>query len=155
MTRQFRFYLLVTLAAVLHVLPGCNAMPTTGNSIEGTPDGVAELLVVSSTGAIELQEGSFLKFVERDDEKLVMVDFWAPWCGPCRKLSPLLESLKAKWGDKLEVVKVDIDVNEAIALHLGIDAIPSVRIFSGGVQVGDFVGLMPQDEIEALLRSLK
>ena len=104
--------------------------------------------------AVKKQFTSFEEMLQGAEVPL-LVDFYAPWCGPCRKLAPLLESVKAKWGDKLEVVKVDIDVNEAIALHLGIDAIPSVRIFSGGVQVGDFVGLMPQDEIEALLRSLK
>ena len=85
----------------------------------------------------------------------VLVDFWAPWCGPCRKLSPALEATKKKWGDKLEIVKVNVDDNHAIARHLGVNGIPDVRIFSNGTQVGDFVGLMPQDEIDGLLRSLQ
>ena len=85
----------------------------------------------------------------------VLVDFWAPWCGPCRQLSPSLEAAKKKWGDKLDVVKVNVDDNQAIAQHLGVTAIPDVRIFSNGTQVGDFVGVRPQDEIDGLLRSLQ
>jgi thioredoxin len=155
MTRQFRSYLFFTLAAVLHVLPGCNSMPTTGKSIQGAPDGAVEVMMISSAGQIELQEAEFLKVVDRKDPKLVLVDFWAPWCGPCRQLTPIIEKIKNEWGDKLEVVRVNVDDNQAIAAHLQVNAIPDVRIYSGGVQVGDFVGLMPQDEIEALLRSLE
>ena len=97
----------------------------------------------------------FLEAVDRKDQRLVLIDFWAPWCGPCRQLSPALEATKKKWGDKLEVVKVNVDDNQAIARHLGVNAIPDVRIFSNGTQVGDFVGIMALDEIDGLLRSLQ
>ncbi|RLT09875.1 MAG: thioredoxin [Planctomycetota bacterium] len=112
-------------------------------------------MVVTSSGKTILEKIGFLKAVDRKDQKLVLIDFWAPWCGPCRQLSPSLEAAKKKWGDKLDVVKVNVDDNQAIAQHLGVTAIPDVRIFSNGTQVGDFVGVRPQDEIDGLLRSLQ
>jgi thioredoxin len=149
------FRLLAGLMVVSCAVPGCNDFPTTGMSIVGTPDGEAEIIVVTASGATELKDIGFLEAVDRKDQKLVLVDFWAPWCGPCRKLSPALEETKKKWGDKLDVVKVNVDDNQAIAGHLGVNGIPDVRIFCNGIQVGDFVGVMPVDEIDALLRSLQ
>lgn len=145
---------IITAVAVL-TLPGCNDLPSTGKPIAGAPDGVAEVMVLSASGSIKLEEAKFLELVSRTDQKLVLVDFWAPWCGPCRQMAPSLEALKKKWGDKLEVVKVDIDQNSEISNHLQVNSIPDVRIFRNGVQVADFVGVMPKEEIEALLRSLQ
>jgi len=152
---QDYFRLHIGVLIVLCAVPGCNNLPTTGTSIAGTPDGVAEILVVTASGEMALEEIGFLEAVDRKDQKLVLIDFWAPWCGPCRQLSPALEATKKKWGDKLEVVKVNVDDNQDIARHLGVNGIPDVRIFSHGTQVGEFVGVMPLDEIDGLLRSLQ
>lgn len=152
---QVYFRLLTGLVIVLCAVSGCNNLPTTGMPIAGTPDGVAEIVVVKASGATELKDIGFLEAVDRKDQKLVLIDFWAPWCGPCRELSPVLEATKKKWGDKLDVVKVNVDDNPAISQHLRIDAIPDIRIFCNGTQVGDFVGVMAADEIDALLRSLQ
>lgn len=155
MRMHLRFGLMTNLAVVLFAFQGCNSLPTTGKTIAGTPDGDAQIMVVTASGGTELQEIGFLEAVDRKDRKLVLIDFWAPWCGPCRLLSPELEQTKKKWGDKLDVVKVNVDDNQAIARHLGVNGIPDVRIYCNGIQVGDFVGPMPKDEIDALLRSLQ
>ena len=152
---QFYFRRLSCLAALLIALPSCSDLPTTGVRIAGAPDGTAEVMAIAGTGQIQLEEISFLKAVDRQDQKLVLVDFWAPWCRPCLELTPAIEATKLKWGDKLEVIKVNVDENNALANHLRIQAIPDVRIFRNGLQVGDFAGLMPKDEIDGLLRSLQ
>lgn len=147
--------LIFGIASLPFFLGGCQQSQQSGRPIAGTPDGDVEYLSVSSTGAIEHKEGKFLELVDRKDQKLVLVDFWATWCGPCRKLAPHLEAIKEKWGDKIEVVKVDVDQAGDISEHMGISSIPDVRIFRNGTQVGSFVGLMPRAEIEALLKSLQ
>lgn len=134
---------------------GCNEGPRAGIPIAGCPDEKVEFLKVSESGDIEHAEGMFMELVNRDDQKLVLVDFWASWCGPCRTLSPHLEAIKKAWGDKIEIVKVDVDQSSAISGHLQITAIPDVRIFRKGTQVGDFVGAMPRADIESLLKSLE
>lgn len=136
---------------------GCNEGPTTGTPIAGCPDGVAEVLVVGSTGAIEHSEHKFLEVVDRQDSKLVLVDFWASWCGPCKMLAPELEKIKRKWGDDVVLVKIDVDKpeNRQMTRHLRVSPIPDVRIFRSGIQIGDFVGAIPGEEIESILKSLQ
>ena len=134
---------------------GCNQGPRNGKPIVGSPDGDVELLSLTSEGTIEHSEGKFLELVQRTDQKLVLVDFWATRCGPCLKLGPTLEKIKSKWGDNIDVVKVDVDVCPEISQYLDVSSIPDVRIYRGGTQVGGFVGTMPFAEIDSLLKSLK
>ena len=149
--RKLCFCVLLLLAICL----GCNQGPRNGNPIVGSPDGDVELLSLTSEGTIEHSEGKFLELVQRTDQKLVLVDFWATWCGPCLKLGPTLEKIKSKWGDNIDVVKVDVDVCPEISRYLDVSSIPDVRIYRGGTQVGGFVGTMPFAEIDSLLKSLK
>ena len=137
------------------LVAGCGEGPRNGAPIAGSPDGIVEYLGVSDAGEIEHKEGNFLELVNRTDQKLVLVDFWASWCGPCVRLAPHLEQIRKNWGDKIEVVKVDVDQVPQIAQHLGISSIPDVRIYRGGIQVGNFVGMLPHEEIDALLKSLQ
>jgi thioredoxin 1 len=147
---------LVTGIACLGILvAGCSEGSRNGQPIAGCPDGIVERLVVADQGEMEHEEGNFLELVDRKDQKLVVVDFWATWCGPCVMLAPHLEQVRKDWGDKIELVKVDVDQCPAIAQHLGISSIPDVRIYRNGTQVGNFVGLRPREEIEALLKSLQ
>ena len=134
---------------------GCEVGSATGTPIAGCPDGAVEYLAVSAAGEIEHREGKFLELVDRSDQKLVIVDCWATWCGPCVAMAPHLEQIRKDWGDKIDVVKVDVDKSPEIAAYLRINSIPDIRIFRNGTQVSGFVGLRPRQEIEALLRSLE
>ena len=80
-----------------------------------------------------------------EDEKLVIVDFWATWCGPCRMLSPLLDEVEEEMADKITVVKVNIDDADEIAMRYRIMSIPTLLFFKNGVQVDKSVGAMPKN----------
>ncbi len=83
---------------------------------------------------------------------LIMVDFWAAWCAPCRALSPILEQLDADHGDKVTVAKLNVDENQAIAMEYGITGIPNVKFFQNGKVVEDIVGLAPKPHYEELIK---
>jgi thioredoxin 1 len=85
------------------------------------------------------------------NEKPVVVDYWAEWCGPCRMVAPVLEEIAAEHSDKIEVVKLNIDENPAIAQRYGIMAIPTMNVFSGGQVVKQIVGAKPKS---AMLKEL-
>ena len=84
-------------------------------------------------------------------EKPVVVDYWAEWCGPCRMVAPVLEQIAGEHADKIEVVKLNIDENPAVAQRYGIMAIPTMNVFSGGEVVKQIVGAKPKS---AMLREL-
>ena len=80
-------------------------------------------------------------------EKLVIVDFWATWCGPCRMLSPLLDEVEAEMADKVEVVKVNVDDADEIAMRYRIMSIPTLLFFKNGQMVDRSVGAMPKSAL--------
>ena len=81
------------------------------------------------------------------EEKLVIVDFWATWCGPCRMLSPLLDEVEAEMADKVEVVKVNVDDADEIAMRYRIMSIPTLLFFKNGQMVDRSVGAMPKSAL--------
>ena len=81
------------------------------------------------------------------DEKLVIVDFWATWCGPCRMLSPLLDEIEEEMSDKITVVKVNVDDADEIAMRYRIMSIPTLLFFKNGQLVDKTVGAMPKSTL--------
>ncbi|MBR2226089.1 MAG: thioredoxin [Bacteroidales bacterium] len=82
-----------------------------------------------------------------ENEKLVIVDFWATWCGPCRMLSPLLDEVEEEMSDKITVVKVNVDDADEIAMRYRIMSIPTLLFFKNGQVVDKTVGAMPKSTL--------
>ncbi|MEP6469672.1 MAG: thioredoxin [Chloroflexota bacterium] len=87
-----------------------------------------------------------------NSEKPVLVDFWAPWCGPCRLVSPVVESLGEAHSEKLAVAKVNTDENQQLAMRYSIFSIPTLIVFKDGREAARLVGFMPQEAMEERLR---
>ena len=105
----------------------------------------------SSMGATKkVTDDSFEADVLKN-EKPVVVDYWAEWCGPCRMVAPVLEEIATEHGDKIDVVKLNVDENPKVAMKYGIMNIPTLGVFSGGEVVKEIVGARPKS---ALLREL-
>ncbi|MEY4639596.1 MAG: hypothetical protein RLY13_594 [Actinomycetota bacterium] len=83
-----------------------------------------------------------------NSSKPVLVDFWAEWCGPCRMVSPILDQIADEHGDKLTVVKVNVDNEPGLAAQYGITGIPAFQVFKDGKVVKSFVGAKPKGAIE-------
>ena len=81
------------------------------------------------------------------EDKLLVVDFYATWCGPCKKLSPTLDEVSEEFAGQVNIVKVDVDESEDLAMDYGIRSVPTVLFFKNGQQVDKFVGALPKSEI--------
>ncbi|MHB1213460.1 MAG: tetratricopeptide repeat protein [Thiobacillus sp.] len=92
--------------------------------------------------------------LDESKQRPVLVDFWAPWCGPCKSLKPILEKLAAEYGGKFLLAKVNSDDNQELAARYGVRGIPSVKAFLDGEPVDEFSGALPEAEVRAFLDRL-
>ncbi len=81
----------------------------------------------------------------------VVVDFWAPWCGPCRMVSPVIEKLAEKYNGKIKVVKVNVDDNQDLAMKFNIMSIPTIMLFKNGQPLDQAIGAAPSEYYERML----
>ena len=104
---------------------------------------------------IEINQDQFVeKVVEQSKTIPVIVDFWAPWCGPCKQLTPILENLVNKKGGKIILAKINVDENQDIAGQLNIQSIPTVYGFVDGKPIDAFQGAQPESKIEIMINKL-
>ena len=102
---------------------------------------------MASDAIIELSDSTFESEVVNSDVP-VLVDFWAPWCGPCRAIAPIVEEISASYEGKIKVGKLNVDDNQSTTMKFGIRSIPTIMVFKGGEAVEQIIGAVPKGEIE-------
>ncbi|HYG58068.1 MAG TPA: thioredoxin [Symbiobacteriaceae bacterium] len=108
---------------------------------------------MASDKVVMLSSGNWAEKVDTASTP-VLVDFWAPWCGPCRMIAPIVEELAGEYEGKVAVGKLNVDENQALAAKFGVMSIPTLLVFKGGQPVERIVGFMPKKELKARVDSV-
>lgn len=95
---------------------------------------------------VELSNQTFNNEVE-DENGAVLVDFWAPWCGPCKRLAPILDEVDSEMGDKIKILKVNVDDNPDVAGKYGVMSIPTLMVFKNGEVQAKMAGFQEKDQL--------
>ena len=110
-----------------------------------------DIMNESATQPVSVTDNDFADQVLQSDRP-VLVDFWAEWCGPCRVLGPVIESLSQDYEGRVKVAKVDVDSNQQVAMQYGIRSIPTVMLFDKGQIVDTIIGVRPKSDYEKSLK---
>lgn len=118
--------------------------------VELQKEAATKAMMSSITEPIVLTDSNFASEVTK--YTIMLVDFWAPWCGPCRMVSPIIEQLSREYSGRVAFGKVNVDENQRIAASFGIQSIPTLMIFKGSKAVDVIIGVMPKAQIEMKLK---
>ena len=113
-------------------------------------EAATKAMMSSITEPIGLTDSNFANEISK--YPIMLVDFWAPWCGPCRMVSPIIEQLSREYSGKIAFGKVNVDENQRIAASFGIQSIPTLMIFRNGKAVDVMVGALPKAQLEMKLK---